>query len=224
MTLKDKKIVFCIPGSHVSVYFMQQLVDLIDYCRDQGAQTKISTGTSSMVSQARINCLNGNPDRGLKQKPFSGEPYDYIMWIDTDIQFNNECFQKLVDHDRDIVAGWYMIPDAYMGREFASSVLEPYYFNEGGMELGIKMISIDDIKSRDQLFQCRASGLGWMLVRQGVFEKLPFPWFAPKIVTANGVPRLTGEDVAFCMDAQAAGFDIWVDPAIKVNHEKTVIV
>jgi hypothetical protein len=224
MILKDKKIIFCIPGTHVSVYFMQQLVDLIDYCRQQGAYTKISTGTSSMVSQARINCLNGNPSRGVRQKPFGGEPYDYIMWIDTDIQFNNDCFQKLVDHDKDIVAGWYMIPTAYMSSEFTASVLEPYFLHVDGMKLGSKMLSVDDVKQRKELFKAEGSGMGWMLAKAGVFEKLPFPWFSPRVITTNGVPILSGEDVAFCLDAQAAGFDIWVDPAIKVNHEKTVIV
>lgn len=224
MTIKDKKIVFCIPGTHVSVYFMQQLMDLIDYCRGQGAKTRISTGTSSMVSQARINCLNGNPSRGIRQKPFSGDQYDYIMWIDTDIQFDNKCFQKLVDHDRDIVAGWYMIPDAYMSSAFTTSVLEPYYLHDGGMQLGIKMLSVDDVKSRTSIFKCAATGLGWMLVKKGVFEKLSFPWFAPKVMSTNGTPVLSGEDVAFCLDAKEAGFDVWVDPRIKVNHEKTVIV
>lgn len=224
MDIKDKKVVFCLPGTHVSVYFMLQLLDLIDYCRAQGAEIKIKSGISNMVSQARINCLDGNPNRGVKQKPFGGESYDYIMWIDSDIEFNNQCFKKLVDRDLDIVAGWYMIPDAYMSSAFTSSVLEPYYARDGGMKLGIKMLPVDDVKYRTDIFKCAASGLGWMLVKQGVFEKLSFPWFVPRIITTNGVPVLSGEDVAFCLDAQQAGFDIWIDPTVKVNHEKIVVV
>ena len=46
------------------------------------------------------------------QTKFGGEiDYDYIMWIDSDIVFKPEQFFKLLDHDRDIISGLYMMQD-----------------------------------------------------------------------------------------------------------------
>jgi hypothetical protein len=40
----------------------------------------------------------------------------------------------------------------------------------------------------------------------------------------NDVQDLCSEDVAFCLDAKNAGFEIWVDPKCRVGHEKTLII
>ena len=49
-----------------------------------------------MVNFARCKCAGADVRRGKKQKPFDGLPYDYMMWIDSDIIFNNESFEKLL--------------------------------------------------------------------------------------------------------------------------------
>jgi hypothetical protein len=35
---------------------------------------------------------------------------------------------------------------------------------------------------------------------------------------------MTSEDVGFCLDAKAAGFDLWVHPKVRVGHEKTLTI
>lgn len=82
---------------------------------------------------------------------------------------------------------------------------------------------------RDQLVPVGATGGAFMLVHRRVFEKLarlldrtpdghpnPFPWFAEVINRGRPV----GEDITFCMRAQAAGFQTWVHTGAKVRHRK----
>ena len=65
-----------------------------------------------------------------------------------------------------------------------------------------------------------SNGMGWMLVKKGVFEKTVFPWFGPIITGLD----FNGEDVSFQIRAKDAGFDSWVDTSIIVGHEKGVVL
>ncbi|MBD3393020.1 MAG: hypothetical protein GF418_13005 [Chitinivibrionales bacterium] len=54
--------------------------------------------------------LGGDVMRGPAQKPFGGKlEYDYVMWIDADVLFTPEQFERLLKHDRDIVSGVYLM-------------------------------------------------------------------------------------------------------------------
>jgi hypothetical protein len=53
-----------------------------------------------------------------------------------------------------------------------------------------------------------------MLVSTEVFFTLPDPWFY--FSYENGVRQ--GEDFNFCKDARKAGFDVWADPTIPIQH------
>lgn len=46
------------------------------------------------------------------------------MWIDSDIRFNNEMFQKLVDMDTDIASGWYAQPGGASSGGFYTPVVQ----------------------------------------------------------------------------------------------------
>ena len=59
---------------------------------------QISQDYSSMVNFARCKCLGANVLRGPNQIPWDGKlPYDYQLWIDSDIVFNTEKFWQLLD-------------------------------------------------------------------------------------------------------------------------------
>jgi hypothetical protein len=79
--------------------------------------------------------------------------------------------------------------------------------------------------ARKSLFTADYIGFGWVLVRKGVFESIEYPWFAPKLrKLPGGIEDVCSEDVAFCADAREAGFEIWVDPRVRVGHEKIQVI
>ena len=95
--IRGKTFVFCLPGRGVSYTFMKAFVSLAFELVQNGAAIQISQDYSSMVNFARCKCLGANVLRGPNQLPWDGKlPYDYQVWIDSDIVFNTEKFYQLV--------------------------------------------------------------------------------------------------------------------------------
>lgn len=225
MTLKDKSIIFCLPGNTYSGNFMMSFIELLSYISSSGGKFKISQQYSSMVNYARCKCAGADVTQGKNQKPFGGMKYDYMMWIDSDIRFNNEMFQKLVDMDKDIASGWYAQPGNASTGGFFTPVVETMddkFFEQHGT---YEFLTTEDMSKKTKPFTVDYAGFGWILIKQGVFEKIEYPWFAPKFMKiGEGMQDVCSEDVAFCHDAKDAGFQIWLDPTCRVGHEKLLVI
>jgi len=96
--MRGKTIVFCLPGRGCSFQFLKSFVQLSFDLVQNGMSIQISQDYSSMVNFARCKCLGANVLRGPDQIPWDGRlPYDYQLWIDSDIVFNTEKFWQLCD-------------------------------------------------------------------------------------------------------------------------------
>ena len=88
---RGKRVVFCMLVG-VSLYIPKKL--FVQLCLDMvqnQMSIQISQDYSSMVNFARCKCLGANVLRGPDQFPWDGKlPYDYQLWIDSDIVFNTE--------------------------------------------------------------------------------------------------------------------------------------
>jgi hypothetical protein len=222
--LRNKTIVLCLPGREYSGNFLCSFTELVMTLRELGATVRISQKYSSMVNSAR--CLVAGADllRGERQKPFNGMEYDYMMWIDSDIQFNVDQFFALYNMDKDIASGWYAQPGANDGNYYTPVVekMDNKYFLSNGF---FQFLRVKDFDLKKNPFLADYIGFGWVLIKQGVFEKLPYPWFAPrKMKISDTVSEMTSEDVGFCLDARTAGFELWVNPKVRVGHEKSFTI
>ncbi len=74
-----------------------------------------------------------------------------------------------------------------------------------------------------QLLEVAYTGMGFMLVKKGVFESLDYPWFWPLWKQIAGMRDFTMEDVGFCLSAAKKGWKVQVDTQVRVGHEKTVV-
>ena len=88
------------------------------------------------------------------------------------------------------------------------------------------------------LMEVEYSGLGWTLMRKGVFEQLEYPWFnqlpieihdtqpttdtqtKPKVIVRD----YCGEDTALFIKLREKGIKCYVDVTATVGHEKKVIL
>jgi hypothetical protein len=224
-SIKDKNIIFCLPGRQYSGDFMIAFLELLSYVSMNGGKFKVSQQYSSMVNYARCKCAGADVTRGKNQVPFDGLEYDYMMWIDSDIRFNTELFQKLVDMDKDIASGWYAQPGGASSGGFYTPVVQTMddeFFKQHGT---YQFLTTEDMSNKTDPLKVDYIGFGWVLIKQGVFEKLEYPWFAPKLLNiGEGMQDVCSEDVAFCHDAKDAGFEIWLDPTCRVGHEKTLVI
>jgi hypothetical protein len=224
--VKGKKFIFCIPGRTFSSEFMLSLIELLSFISANGGTFQLSVQYNPIVNVSRCQCLNADVLRGKNQIPFGGKiNYDYLMWIDSDIVFTKKQFSDLLYLNKDIASGWYAQPSlAVDGSNFTPVTL--HADSEEFAKTGCyHVLSVKEIESKPKPFTVDYIGFGWVLIKKGVFEKLEYPWFAPRMrYISDDVQDLCSEDVAFCIDAKNAGFKIWVDPKCRVGHEKTLVI
>lgn len=214
-----KKIIFCTVGKSFSGAFF----DYWNILRDSWQGEFIwNRAYDPVVYYARNKCLCGSTLGGPKQPVFYGMDYDYIMWTDSDIIPNSSNWYYLMQHDTDIVSGLYKMAD---GKNYATvPKMDDEYFLKNGH---YKFLDDNNLKNHDKnkLLSVDYTGLGYMLIKKGVFEKIGYPWFSPIWKDfGNDIKEFTSEDVGFCVKAKKAGFDIFVDPKVIVNHEKECLL
>jgi hypothetical protein len=214
-----KTVIFCIPGSSFSGGFLECWTKLYDHCLRRGIRPILSRQESCNIYYVRNMCLGGDVQRGKDQKPFDGKiNYDYLMWVDSDIHFTPGDFDRLIEDDKDIVSGLYLMDG---GSAFAA-VREwdgEYFKRHGAFQFftpGEALGLIDPI-------EMNYTGMGFMLVKRGVFEAIEYPWFRQIEKRIGDMVDCTMEDVSFCLRAREKGYKIWIDPKVWVGHEKRKI-
>ena len=123
------------------------------------------------------------------------------------------------------IFGYFFLGNLLVVLNFFTPVVEKmkndYFLGNGYFEF----LRVKDFEYKQNPFKADYTGFGWILIKQGVFEKLKYPWFMPRLMKVNdSISEVTSEDVAFCIDARQAGFDIWVNPKVRVGHEKTLTI
>lgn len=224
-----KTIAFCLPGAMYSGSFMTRMIRMLFDLKEMGINFYISQRYSSMVNHARTDCLDADNYAGTMLTPFRGNiPYDYIMWIDSDILFKTEDLIELLKMNKDIAAGWYT--QASNGNITGVTTVVEHMDQTRLYETGSnKYETIEDMNNREKPFKVDYCGFGWVLIKKGVFEKIPYPWFEPKkirLVKPDGtiLEDMCSEDIGMCMDFKKYEFDIWVNPKVRVGHQKMITI
>jgi len=139
-------------------------------------------------------------------------PFDYYLCVDSDIEFTAEDVQKLIDCDVDIVSG------AYKSRKNPVKAVAGNFTGVHGLigDEDLVLWSESGLKEVDWV------GAGFLLIKKQVLERMKYPYFRELITEydSGSIPCAVwcGEDVGFCIAAKEAGFKIYVDMGVKVNH------
>ncbi len=128
---------------------------------------------------------------------------DYLMFIDDDVVIDLDAWKKLVDTNKDVVAGVTYI----RGYPFNPMIFD---FSEGR-----EHCYMDEYPSRiaeDGLVYCDAVGFSCVLIRVELLKKLEPPYFLTG-------PNFT-EDVYFCKKAKMIfpSLEICVHPGVETAH------
>lgn len=207
-------LIIATPGHSVTSGYLRSLLAAITELDKRSITWAFAQEYASHVGDAReLTLNNGGPHNPLERRPFRGEvTYDKILWIDSDIIFTPQDVIKAYESPYDIVSGAYL---------FATGEVVAYN------EVAGPAMHMEEIKTWTEPRRILAAGMGFMAVKSGIFESLTRPWFQSKIVTINvGTESLTfpmlGEDLSFCYRANDLGYELWLDPSIKLIHEKSV--
>ncbi|MDD5675429.1 MAG: hypothetical protein PHC61_14760 [Chitinivibrionales bacterium] len=220
MPNKPLTVIFCLPGNNFSGKFLECWTNLLTFCHTNNIQPILSRQYSCNIYYVRNMCLGADVMRGKKQNPFNSQiDYDYIMWIDSDILFTPQHFVNLLNHKKDIVSGVYMIE----GGEYLATVKDwdEEYFKRN---VSFKFMTLKDIEDQKDLIDVSYTGMGFMLVRKGVFESLEYPWFKSIEKQIGDMVDFATEDVEFCLRTKEKGFTVFIDPRVRVGHEKGIIL
>jgi len=121
---------------------------------------------------------------------------DYLFFLDSDMSFPADALDRLLAHKKDICGCVYM------------RRLPPH-------DMIGKPLEHNPTKEYAGLVPMAALPTGVMLIRMDVFKKIPLPWFKLKFIEETNTT--IGEDILFCEQAIAAGFEVWGD--IELSHE-----
>lgn len=144
-------------------------------------------------------------------KSFLAGNYTHLFFMDSDMRFPQASLSRLLQHDKDIVGGYYTTKV----RPFRSTALI-----ENGTP-GIASIAYSP-SSKDKLKQVAAVATGCMLIKRRVFEamKWPYFWYRPE----HERQEFASEDVTFCDEARRLGFEVWCDFTLVCGHVGHMIV
>jgi len=211
----------CLPGNNFSDNFMKCIIDLVSWAHTSGAghQLRFSFASSCNIYYVRNMCLGASVMRGKDQKPFDGEYYDYILWIDSDQIFKPADLERLLSRDLDVVGGLYLMAG---GVQYAAvKDWDKKFFKKHG---SFNFLTPKDASHTLAPIEVSYTGFGFLLVKHGVFESLEYPWFRQRMIKIGDMQDACMEDVYFCLTAKEAGYNVHVDPTVIIGHEKKDIL
>lgn len=182
---------------------------------------------SCNIYNVRNGCLkNGKNGFRKNQKPFEGiiDDYERMIWIDSDNIVKSKDVARLLSHDVDIVAGWYR--QRPRGEINDSNLAACGYWNRSEGYNNTRPLTIGELKKAKGPIEVDYAGMGLMIVKKGVFEKMSYPWFRADVLEwiEDGVEMadIDTDDAGFCFRAKELGFKVYVDPGVHVTHEKLI--
>ena len=207
-------VVIATPGNGFTPGYMRSILRTVAILDQEGLSWNFLNQGGSLVAMARESTIGGyDTNNPLMKEPCSGQfTYNKIIWIDSDIEWMPQDFFRLYNSEKDIVSGCYLMEDRMI----------PIYNQPRGGMMPEKMLL-----EKTDAFKVAGAGFGFLAVKYGVFENMPRPWFGPVAIPNTAEDKdsnpefiLIGEDLAWCTKAINCGFDIWVDPKVRVVHQK----
>lgn len=172
----------------------------------------------------------------------------HLLWIDADIGFNAEDVLAMLAWDKDIIGAacvkksldWPRIqevirkfPDRQLTQDEIMAVSGDFVVHHIDEKEGVEPRKL----KLDEPFEVRRLGTGFLLIKREVFETLQKAYPNRKYTNIGDVSARGGhiqefftsrchpetgeylsEDYAFCDDARAQGFSVWLAPWVKTSH------
>lgn len=184
------KIMIAIPTTdYIHARFIQSLLDLVSHLNRQGVRFEVCMETGTLVYLAR-NTLARKAVR---------EEFTHVLWVDSDMVFQDDVIDTLKWCGKDIVAG------VFQSRRppFVSCLFESI---EKGNSKRIEDYPLEP-------FKVAGCGFGCVFMKTEVIRAV-----LDKYDTAFRPTQDHGEDLAFCQRAISCGYEIWCEPTARIGH------
>lgn len=215
--------------------FVQSLLALVDTHSRAGFPLQVFMHQGeSLITRARNNCV---------AEFMAHSEWTHLCWIDTDIGFSTEAFQRLLLSDRDIVAGVYPLKreswppdgiDAHMTQQQFNAAYTRYTINITREDENREVhVVVDD----EGFIELPEAPTGFMVIKRQVFTRLmeayPELQYQPdSLGVANQgyhyrfydclvdpqTKRYLSEDFSFCRLWNQLGGKVYIDAQSNLTH------
>ena len=140
---------------------------------------------------------------------------DRILFVDSDMTFDPDFLDKLMEHDLDVVMGYYDHRPGGTGQEApdATNLCKLGQFSY------LEQVTVSEIdEAREEgydLIEVKGGGLGFCLVKAEVFSLFPYPWF-DFVEYPDG--QCLSEDLFFSEMCARNGIRIYADTRCYCGH------
>ena len=184
------KLMIAVPSlDYMHTEFVKSLMALTKYLSSDGVDYDVVIQSGTLVYVARDNLA----------KKAVGEGYTHVLWLDSDMVFQEELLDDLM------FSGHSMVTAICHGRRpphlscvFRS--LDP-----------VDRYSLDEYP--EDVFRIAGCGFGTFFMETDAIRKI-----LQECGTAFAPMRSLGEDLAFCFRAGLCGLEIYADPRVRVGH------
>jgi hypothetical protein len=220
-------------GSKVTGYYAQSLITLKEACYKRGGVdfTLCMILGDALIPRARQDIVShflANPQA------------THLLFIDADIGFEPEQVFRLLDFNRDIVAGVY--PVKRIDWDKVESMARAGVTNLKTASLSY-VVGVEDPKKihfKDGFAQVRYAGTGFMMIKRRVLEKMtehypqlrynsqfadkdplkksPFRYALFNCLLDEKNGTYLSEDFSFCQRWIEMGGEIWADLTSRLTH------
>ena len=144
----------------------------------------------------------------IREEVLKGD-YDYFFSLEQDVIPPKDVIERLLKHEKDVIGGVYF--KDYLIKNKAGEVIKKQI-----MPLAYKLIGDNMAKqftfrdvAGEGLLKVDATGLGCILIKRNVLEKIKFRYVKEKEPF---------DDLWFCKDVKESGRKLFLDKSVKCKH------
>lgn len=206
------KIRICIPFYHEIC--SETIFGVQDCLKQKKITWEIVTNQGPYIGQSRNHLINRGKSRRAAQDP--DPDVDYFLFVDADIGFQFRHVAALLEHAADIVSGAYL-----RQRDGKNLTAGKWVYYNGAPFMGfVDMERCLTANSPKRLTDVDYAGGGFLLVKQSVFKRVPFPWFREMLIRSpSDEIYQIGEDLGFCVLANHNGVSMACDTRVTLFHK-----
>lgn len=169
------------------------------YCLAQLYKTTSELGIETFLFYDSSTILLNQRERLLEQAKKVNS--DYVLWIDSDMMFPSTTAVRLLEHNKDIVACNYT--------KRTKPLKTVAYTNLNDWDSWVPM------EPQDELIKVEGVGMGCMLMKLDIFEKIQKPYFEFRY--KEDTQDYFGEDFILLGKLREQGYYVYIDTVLSMD-------
>lgn len=218
-------------GGMVTQRYMQSICDLLTYAGERGLAVSIELlGYDSLVTRSRNTIV---------ARFLDSPTATHLMFIDADIGFSADQVERMLDFDRDVVAGMYPLKTVH----YDALVIERWAAGEPLELAQLRYVGYfppgAEQEAVDGFVRGEFAGAGFLLLKRAALERMIGAFPESRYLRAHNQahPSLStnqyalfdcmiepetgdylSEDYAFCHRWRSLGGELWLDLRSRLMH------